>query len=75
MEHLSILCSLADYKVKDEKVLREINRTGQSEENMNFESANSNSMEDKVTEEPISNTEIEGTVCWSTIFHLFLSQS
>lgn len=50
-----------DYKVKDEKVLREINRTGQSEENMNFESANSNSMEDKVTEEPISNTEIEGS--------------
>lgn len=69
LEHLSILCSLADYKMKDEEVLRERNRSGQSKENMNFESTISNSStKDKLTEEPITNTEIEGTVCSSTIF-------
>lgn len=56
--------------MKDEEVLKERNRSGQSEENVNFESAISHSsMKDKVTEEPITNTEIEGTVCSSTIFH------
>ncbi|XP_010323992.1 protein trichome birefringence-like 14 isoform X1 [Solanum lycopersicum] len=55
--------SPADYKVKDEEVLKERNRSGQSEENVNFESAISHSsMKDKVTEEPITNTEIEGSV-------------
>ncbi|KAG5596120.1 hypothetical protein H5410_037352 [Solanum commersonii] len=51
-----------DYKVKDEEVLRERNRSGQSEDNVNFESSISNSStKDKVTEEPITNTEIEGS--------------
>ncbi|XP_060188293.1 protein trichome birefringence-like 14 [Lycium barbarum] len=51
-----------DYKVKDEEVLTERNRSGQSEENTNFVSAISNSStKDKVTEELITNTEIEGS--------------
>ncbi|KAJ8543353.1 hypothetical protein K7X08_005876 [Anisodus acutangulus] len=51
-----------DYIVKDEEVVRERNRLGQSEQNMNIESAISNSStKDKVTEELITNTEIEGS--------------
>ncbi|KAM3301085.1 protein trichome birefringence-like 16 isoform X1 [Capsicum chacoense] len=50
-----------DFKVKDEEVLRERNRVEKSEENMKFKSAISNSfMKDNVTEELITNTEIEG---------------
>ncbi|XP_016435292.2 protein trichome birefringence-like 14 [Nicotiana tabacum] len=56
-----------DYKVKDEEVLRERNRLGKSEESVNFEPTISNSStkgsstKDKVTEELITNTEIEGS--------------
>jgi len=63
--------------VKDEEVLRERNRIEKSKESVNFEPTIPNSptkestIKDKVTEELITNTDIEGMVCLITIFNLF----